>query len=85
MNKADEMLRLIVDEPDKMKRMDLAIAHLEAEREEIISRMTTPAKLGSSGGRVTADKHGSKHFSEAGKKGMAKRWGQREKLTKLGG
>lgn len=30
--------------------------------------------LGKLGGQATAKKLGSKHFSEAGKKGMAKRW-----------
>ena len=31
-------------------------------------------ELGKLGGQKTAKKHGKKHFSEAGKKGMAKRW-----------
>ena len=30
--------------------------------------------LGKLGGKKTAKKYGKKHFSEAGKKGMAKRW-----------
>ena len=34
-------------------------------------------KLGSLGGKSTAKKYGVKHFSEAGKKGMAKRWGNK--------
>jgi hypothetical protein len=31
--------------------------------------------FGRIGGNTTLKKHGVKHFSEAGKKGMAKRWG----------
>ena len=31
-------------------------------------------ELGKLGGEATAKKHGKKHFSDAGKKGMAKRW-----------
>lgn len=31
--------------------------------------------LGKLGGVATASKHGKKHFSEAGKKGNATRWG----------
>lgn len=34
-------------------------------------------KLGSLGGKSTAKKYGSKHYSEAGKKGMEKRWGNK--------
>jgi hypothetical protein len=33
-------------------------------------------QTGKQGGNVTKRKYGSKHFSEAGKKGMAKRWGK---------
>ena len=31
-------------------------------------------ELGKKGGQKTASLHGKKHFSDAGKKGMAKRW-----------
>lgn len=34
-------------------------------------------QLGKSGGKKTLKKYGRKHFSEAGKKGMAKRWGKK--------
>lgn len=34
-------------------------------------------QLGSLGGKATVKKYGKKHFSEAGKKGMAKRWGKK--------
>jgi hypothetical protein len=34
-------------------------------------------QTGKQGGNVTKRKYGSKHFSEAGKKGMAKRWGKK--------
>lgn len=34
-------------------------------------------RLGKRGGQMTASRHGKKHFSAAGKKGMAKRWGTR--------
>jgi len=33
-------------------------------------------ELGQLGGRKTAQSHGKQHFSEAGKKGAAKRWGK---------
>jgi hypothetical protein len=33
--------------------------------------------LGSLGGLMTKSKYGTKHYSEAGKKGMAKRWGNK--------
>lgn len=33
--------------------------------------------LGRLGGFATSKKYGKKHFSEAGKKGMAKRWGKK--------
>ncbi len=33
-------------------------------------------QLGKRGGAATKRKYGRKHFSEAGKKGMARRWGQ---------
>ena len=32
--------------------------------------------LGKRGGAKTASLYGAKHFSDAGKKGMAKRWGK---------
>jgi hypothetical protein len=34
-------------------------------------------KLGQRGGKKTVELHGKKHFSEAGKRGMAKRWKKR--------
>lgn len=34
--------------------------------------------MGALGGNATAKKYGAKHFSEAGKKGMAKRWGDKK-------
>ncbi len=37
-------------------------------------------ELGKRGGQATASRHGKAHFSEAGKKGMAKRWGVRKDL-----
>lgn len=33
-------------------------------------------QLGATGGQATVKKYGKSHFSEAGKKGMAKRWGK---------
>lgn len=33
--------------------------------------------LGKLGGKATTKKYGKKHFSEAGKKGMAKRWAKK--------
>lgn len=35
-------------------------------------------EIGQLGGRKTAQRHGKQHFSEAGKKGAAKRWGKRK-------
>lgn len=37
------------------------------------------SKLGKLGGSATLKKHGKKHFSEAGTKGMAKRWKDHKK------
>ena len=37
-------------------------------------------ELGKRGGQKTASLHGKKHFSKAGKKGAAKRWGKEEKV-----
>ena len=34
-------------------------------------------ELGSKGGKKTLEKHGTKHFSKAGKKGAEKRWGKK--------
>lgn len=39
-------------------------------------------QLGHLGGLMTAKKYGVKHFSEAGKKGMAKRWGNKLLIKK---
>lgn len=36
-------------------------------------------QLGKLGGEKTKEKYGSKHYSEAGKKGMAKRWANKKK------
>jgi general stress protein YciG len=36
-------------------------------------------ELGKRGGQTTASRHGKKHFSDAGKKGMARRWSQNSK------
>jgi hypothetical protein len=38
-------------------------------------------KFGKQGGDTTKKRHGSKHFSAAGKIGMAKRWGKMAKAT----
>ena len=35
-------------------------------------------KLGKAGGSQTLKKHGKKHFSDAGKKGMLARWGKKK-------
>ena len=35
-------------------------------------------QLGKRGGETTKRKYGSQHFSTAGKRGMAKRWGTRK-------
>lgn len=35
-------------------------------------------ELGKLGGKATAKKYGKDHFSQAGKKGMKKRWGKKE-------
>jgi general stress protein YciG len=34
-------------------------------------------ELGSKGGKKTLEKHGTDHFSKAGKKGAEKRWGKK--------
>lgn len=36
-------------------------------------------KVGSKGGTSTLNKHGKKHFSDIGKKGLATRWGKPKK------
>lgn len=50
------------------------------QNKEIIS--STAKQLGQLGGLATSKKYGSKHYSEAGKKGMEKRWGKSNNLLK---
>ena len=38
--------------------------------------------FGKQGGETTKKRYGTKHFSEAGKLGMAKRWGKKATATK---
>jgi general stress protein YciG len=45
----------------------------------MVSTKEIAKRLGKRGGKATKSKHGSKHFAEAGKKGMAKRWGNHRK------
>lgn len=46
--------------------------HSKKRDEEL--RKQAAAFIGALGGKRTMKKYGSKHFSDAGKKGMAKRW-----------
>lgn len=50
--------------------------HSKAEDEALERRIRKI--MGGIGGKATAKKYGRKHFSEAGKKGMAKRWGNKQ-------
>ena len=38
-------------------------------------------ELGKLGGTKTKERHGLKHFSDAGKKGMLKRWGNKKVIS----
>lgn len=43
------------------------------------SKSSAAVELGRLGGKANVKKHGKKHMSEMGKKGMKARWGNRKK------
>lgn len=49
--------------------------HSRAEDKALEHRVAS--MMGALGGKATAKKYGKQHFSNAGKKGMEKRWGKK--------
>lgn len=70
---------------EKINSLTNEYAKTEADKQILkleLETLVIQAQLGQLGGLMTAKKYGSKHYSEAGKKGMEKRWGKSNNLLK---
>ena len=67
---------LLLEYPSQEKEKD-GIEHLVIEYARDLRNYALES-FGRLGGEATARKYGKKHFSDAGKKGMAKRWGTKK-------